>query len=87
MKLKKWLKQTDSMFDVVIWGDDENDPLYKGSALNIPWTIIDFEIGRKNDYEEDDKSAFVTDEPIFIATYRNEYGTIMPLISITVIEE
>lgn len=87
MKLKNWLKQTDSMFDVAIWGDDEDEPLYKGSAFNIPWTIVDLKIGRKNDYKEDDKSAFITDEPIFITTYKNEHGTIMPLISIAVIEE
>lgn len=88
MKLKKWLKQTDSMFDVVIWGDDENEPLYKGSPLDIPWTIVNLEIGRKDNYKkEDDKSVFIADEPIFITTYRNEYGTIMPLVSISVIEE
>ena len=47
MKLKKWLKYTDILgFMVVIWTKDqlehdENEPLYAGSALDIPYWIAD----------------------------------------------
>ena len=40
MTLKEWLKKIDLVIDVKIWGQDDEIPLFEGSAFDIPWTII-----------------------------------------------
>ena len=78
MKLKNWIKQIDSLSKVKIWGDEEI-PLFEGWINEIPWTIVDYKIGRINTAD--------TDEPIYISIYTNEHGATMPLIVINVIEK
>lgn len=80
MKLKNWIKQVDSLSKVKIWGLDDKAPLFEGWIDEIPWTIVDYEIGRMN-------TTNIIDEPIYISIYTNEYGAIMPLIVINVIEK
>ena len=78
MKLKDFLKVV-SLVDfgkTVIWSDDDLDPLWEGdSVFDIPWWIVDLEIGRK------DKNV---DEPI--SMYTNEYGVNRIALVINVIE-
>lgn len=79
MKLKNWIKQVDGLSKVIIWGIDEEIPLFEGWINEIPWTIVDYKIGRMN--TED------TDEPIYISIYTNEHKATIPLIVINVIEK
>ena len=76
MKLKNWIKYVDSLNDIIIWGVDDKEPLFEGSVFEIPWTIVDYKIGRVN--PED------TDEPIYV-TRMDRDG--QPKIIINVIEE
>lgn len=78
MKLGKWIKVIDPVIEVEIWSQyTEDEPLYKGSMFNIPWTLVDKEIGRVDD---------ITNEPIFIVQRENEYGVTLPCIIINIIE-
>jgi hypothetical protein len=77
MILKNWLKNMDLIFDVTIWGKDDEEPLYEGEAFNIPWTIVDYPIGRMNNDKE---------EPIYICLHKNKYGVNLPKVVINVIE-
>ena len=40
MKLKKLLKHIDVYEDVVIFINEEDEPIYKGACLNVPWSLI-----------------------------------------------
>jgi hypothetical protein len=75
MTLKEWLKPMDLVFEVSIWGSDE-EPLFEGPAFNIPWTIVDYKIGR---IDKQDKR----EEPIYIAV-NNVH---LPKIVINVIDK
>ena len=78
MKLGKWIKVIDPVIEVEIWSQyTEDEPLYKGSMFNIPWTLVDKEIGRVDD---------ITNEPIFIVQRENKYGVTLPCIIINIIE-
>lgn len=79
MKLKNWIKQIDSFNKVIIWGFDDKTPLFEGWINEVPWTIIDYKIGRMNTAN--------TDEPIYISSYTNKNGATIPLIVINVIEK
>lgn len=68
MKLKKWIKYMDSLTEVIIWGDDEKEPLFKGHVFCIPWYLIDLEIGRKDSPK---------DEPIYIYNDKEKNNAIM----------
>ena len=78
MTLKQWLKKIDLVIDVKIWGQDYDIPLFEGLAFDIPWTIVDFQIGRTDSSKE---------EPIYICTYKNENNITLPMIVINVIEK
>jgi len=83
MKLKKWLKMVDPLVDVVIYTpDDDEVPAFEGSALDIPWSLTDYKLGRKDDD---------TEEPIYISvkekTYANGNVGTVPVIIINVIDE
>lgn len=78
MTLKEWLKKIDLVIDVKIWGQDDKIPLFEGSAFDIPWTIIDFRLGRMDG---------LTAPPIYICTYKNERNVTLPIIVINVIEK
>ena len=78
MKLKKWLKYIDPIIDVKIFGSDtpEDKPVFEGSMFDIPWSLVEHEIGRIDGDEE---------EPIYICSHVNQYGTELPLIVINII--
>ena len=40
MKLKKLLKHIDVCEDVVIFINEEDEPIYKGACLDVPWSLI-----------------------------------------------
>lgn len=77
MTLKKWMKYVDPIVDVEIYGSDEL--LYKGPMFEIPWTLVDYPIGRN----EDTKGDF-NEEPIFIHQITNEYNVTLPCITINI---
>lgn len=79
MKLKKLVKLFSFCDSVIIWGSDNETPLFEGSILEIPWTFMNYKIGRKN--KEDDE------EPIFTSIQKNKYGATLPVITINVIDE
>ena len=82
MKLKKWLKYIDPIADVRIFESNissEDEPTYEGPLFDVPWSLVEREIGRAN--EDENKN----DEPIFICSHINQYGTELPLIVINVI--
>lgn len=78
MKLKKWLKYVDPIIDVKIFesGAPDDEPAFKGPAFNIPWSLVEREIGRTKEDKE---------EPIYICSHVNDYGTELPLIVINII--
>lgn len=76
MKLKNWIKYVDSLDNVIIWGMDNKEPIFEGCVFEIPWTIVNYKIGRMNSKDGD--------EPIYVA--RMEDGG-QPKIIINVIEK
>lgn len=40
MKLKKLLKYIDICEDVVIFINEDDEPIYKGACLDVPWSLI-----------------------------------------------
>lgn len=78
MTLKEWLKKIDLVIDVKIWGKDDKEPLFEGTAFDIPWTIVDFQLGRMDNFKA---------SPIYICTYKNEKNVTLPMIVINVIEK
>lgn len=76
MKLINWIELIDPIVDVVIFVDAEEEKRYEGSLLDMPWYLINHEIGRFDKDEE---------EPIFISYKENKYGAILPTITINLI--
>lgn len=74
MTLREWIVQVDPIIDVIIFGIEE-EPLFKGAAYDIPWTLVDYPIGRNDDLNE---------YPIFITPEKNEYGVSLPIITINI---
>lgn len=70
MKLKKFLKMVDMVDDIILWSDNENenDPLYKGGILYVPYCLLDRKIAIHRENGE---------KPICIVRYENKYGTKM----------
>lgn len=68
MRIRDWLEVVEPLVDVVIYEDDEpvdDEPVFNGSAYDVPWTIIDWEIAK----EDLDGT-----KPISIGTHTNKYG-------------
>lgn len=42
MKLRELVKHIDIYEDVVIFINEDDEPIYKGTCLNIPWSLINF---------------------------------------------
>lgn len=82
MKLGKWLKTVDCMFDVAIWSQysRENEPDWEGNAFDIPWTFMDKEIGFIEDQDDGEP-------PIYFAPYTNEHGANLVKVVINIIEK
>lgn len=81
MKLKKFLKMVDSVDDIVIWfegDDDAEDPAYKGSILHVPYYLLDYKLAM---YRADDE------KPVCIVHYKNEYGTNIAAYQVVLKEE
>ena len=60
--------------DVIIFGIEE-EPLFKGAIYDIPWTLVDYPIGRTDNSNE---------YPIFITLEKNEYGVSLPVITVNI---
>lgn len=77
MKLKKFMKLIDPIVDVIIWTNDDNEePSFEGSILNIPWWYLDLKIGRRPEDSE---------EPIYISEHTNKFGHKEPCIVINLL--
>ena len=77
MTLKNWMKYIDPIINVEIYGSDQL--LYEGPMFDIPWTLVDYPIGRDEDTKED-----FNEEPIFICQKTNEYNVTLPYIVINI---
>ena len=79
MKFKKWMKCIDPIVDVIIWTqDDDEEPAFEGSLLDMPWYYMDFQISRADGDCE---------EPIYISEHTNKYGNKMPCVVVNLIAE
>lgn len=81
MRIRDWLEVVEPFVDVIIYADNEpseDEPVFKGSAYDIPWTIVDWKIA-----EEDSDGV----KPISIDTYTNEYGNKVARICIYAISQ
>ena len=76
MKLKKWLKYVDPIVDVKIFESGSEESIFEGAAFDIPWQLVEHEIGRVDDTDKD--------EPIYICSHTNQYNTELPLIVINI---
>lgn len=48
MKLKKLLKHIDFCEDVIIYVNEEDEPIYRGNCLDVPWSLIDLPLSIGN---------------------------------------
>lgn len=62
MKLINWIEFINPNINVIIFVDNEQEARYEGLLLNMPWYLINYEIGRNNEDE---------DEPIIISCKEN----------------
>ncbi len=77
MKLKKFLKIMDPIIQVEIFNQIDEEPVFHGCLMDVPWGLANKEIGRADNSKE---------EPIFITERTNEYGVKLPCITINIIE-
>lgn len=82
MKLKDLLKVVDPLVNVNIWTqyDEDNEPAFSGSMLDIPWIYLDFKIGFPKGKDEGEL-------PIYIGIDTNENGVDLPYMAINLIDE
>ena len=52
MLLKDWIKFVFPFIDVVIFSQEEEEPIYEGNIFDIPWWIADCELDTSNEYNE-----------------------------------
>ena len=51
MKLKDVIKYFDMLIEVRIWLEGEDDePVFKGFLMNIPWYFIEYELDASDEY-------------------------------------
>lgn len=48
MKLKKVIKYLDTQSYCKIWINNEKDPIYEGSVMDIPWHFLDCSLYNDN---------------------------------------
>lgn len=61
--------------NVIIYGEDDEEPLFKGGAHGVPWIFVNCELNNNED------------GAIFTYHETNEYGVIIPYVIIYIIEE
>lgn len=76
MTLMDFLKVIEPVDDITIYGDREEEPLFKGRVLDVPWIFTDCEIKREE-----------KEEPIHFYIYQNEFGTNSIMIVVNIIED
>ena len=52
MKLKKLINMFDSLGRIRIYSNEEEDPIYEGSILDIPWWIVEQPIAKEVNGDE-----------------------------------
>ena len=77
MKLKDWIEIVDPIVDVTIWIENDDEPIFEGNMMDIPWWLIDYEIGRRNDPEE----------PIYVYAKKHNNGYYNPCIVINLLDK
>ena len=75
MKLIDVLRFMSFDVNVIIYGEDDEEPLFKGGARDVPWVFVSCEL-----YSNEDGAIFTCHET-------NEYGVIIPYVIICIIEE
>lgn len=51
MIFRDWIKMVDSMDEIHIYMEDEDDPIFKGHVFDIPWTLIDLPFAKRDKLE------------------------------------
>lgn len=75
MKLIDILRLMSFDVDVIIYGEDDNEPLFKGGAHDVPWIFVNYELDSNED------------GAIFTYHETNEHGVIIPYVIIYIVEE
>ncbi len=75
MKLIDILRLMSFDVDVIIYSGDDSEPLFKGGAHDVPWTLVNYELDNSED------------GAIFTYHETNEHGVIIPYVIIYIIEE
>lgn len=73
LNLFKWSTER-----IVIWGKDEETPLFEGWMDEVPWTLVDYKIAEDNGEG---------DGPAHISMCETDRGTSLPTVIICVEEE
>lgn len=91
MTLKEWLEVIDVVgLNVRLWSqyfkeyseEDDDEPLWEGWSMNIPWVYIDKKIGIVNE-----KTGVIEKEDaIYFITEKNEYGVDVIWANINIVE-
>lgn len=77
MKLKDLLKILDTLTNVVIWTqDDDDEPYFTGSVMDIPWVLLKCKIGRSDKYNV---------EPVYATVIKNDKGVELPTLVINIL--
>ena len=74
MKLVELFNIIDSTTKVRIWVNDEPEIAFEGCVLEVPWILVDHEIGRVDD-----------EDPIFFVVEKNNYGVNLPVMVVNIL--
>lgn len=72
MTLKKWIKYVNSLEKVIIWGKDDEEPLFEGPVFEIPWTLVDCKIGSTDNICEESIHLADLSQPTLIINIIDE---------------
>lgn len=75
MKLIDILRLMAFDVDVIIYSEDDREPLFKGSAYKVPWIFTNCELDNSEE------------GVIFTYHETNEHGVIIPYVIIYIVEE
>ena len=85
MTLREWLEVIDPVgLDVRLWSQDckDDEPLWEGWSMNIPWVYADKMIGIVNK----DTGIIEKEDAIFFVTEKNEHDVDIVWANINIVE-
>ena len=85
MILKEWLEVIDVVgLNVKLWSQDckDNEPLWEGWSMDVPWVYIDKKIGIVNE----NTGIIEKEDAIYFVTENNEYDVDIVWANINIVE-